>query len=335
MSKARELAELGAVYDSGALTNRNLIINGAFQCWQRGTSSTTHGYGSADRWFHYTTGTGFTFAQSTDAPDGFTYSLTTTGTPADEYNITQGIELPAANEAGVLFNGQTITVSYYAKSSVAGDRLWNMLIFRTSAASSSGQVVVDFDNTNNNLLSTSWQRFSKTYTIGVAPANNCNQLAFAIRSRNNANSSATPAGNISVTGVQIELGSEATPFEHRSFADELARCERYFQTYSKRNWQGTNEHSGNYKMYVDGVFRQKMRAAPSASFVGTVTIGRPQVAVSQRPDSIGGLSTEGFQDCGWPSSGTYGGSLGSHGDAYYRMAVGDGPTNRIDFDAEL
>ena len=78
-----------------------------------------------------------------------------------------------------------------------------------------------------------------------------------------------------------------------------------------------------------------MRAAPTASFIGTVIIARPQVGVTQRPNAIGGLSTEGFQNCSWPSSGTYGGSLGSHGDAYYRMAVGDGPTNRIDFDAEL
>jgi len=275
MSKARELAELGAVYDSGALSNRNLIINGAFQCWQRGTSSTTHGYGSADRWYHYTTGTGFTFAQSTDAPDGFTYSLTTTGTPADEYNITQGIELPAANEAGVLFNGQTITVSYYAKSSVAGDRLWNMLIFRTNAVSSSGQVVVDFDNTDNNLLSTSWQRFSKTYTIGVAPANNCNQLAFAIRSRNNANSSSTPAGNISVTGVQIELGTEATPFEHRSFGQELALCQRYYFV-NDPDAVSTYMASGAYTSHATTAihvvnFPATMRAAPT---VGSYTLSQ-------------------------------------------------------------
>ena len=53
MSKARELAELGAVYDSGALSNRNLVINGAMQVAQRGTSSTgfsaTSGYYTVDR----------------------------------------------------------------------------------------------------------------------------------------------------------------------------------------------------------------------------------------------------------------------------------------------
>ena len=78
-----------------------------------------------------------------------------------------------------------------------------------------------------------------------------------------------------------------------------------------------------------------MRAAPTSSIVGLVTIARPQVGVTQRPNVIDGLSTEGFYRCRWPSSGTYGGQLGSHGDAYYRMAVGAGPTNRIDFSAEL
>ena len=52
MSKARELAELGAVYDSGALSNRNILINGAMQISQRATAATavTGGYATVDRW---------------------------------------------------------------------------------------------------------------------------------------------------------------------------------------------------------------------------------------------------------------------------------------------
>lgn len=276
--------------DNAIHGRRNLIINGAMQCWQRGTSSTTHGFGSADRWFHYTTSTGFTFSQSTDAPEGFTYSLTTTGTPSGEYNITQGIELPAANEAGQLFNGQKITVSYYAKSSVAGDRVWNMLIFRTNSVSSSGQVVVDFDNTDNNLLSTSWQRFTKTYTIGVDPANNCNQLAFAIRSRNNANTSSTPAGNISVTGVQIELGDKVTPFEHRSFGEELLLCQRYYVQMCDNTSQssiayGRGAGSGQNAVCAAPI-PVPLRASPTVTTSGTYHVSDSNSRVSATPTSI-------------------------------------------------
>jgi hypothetical protein len=56
--------------------------------------------------------------------------------------------------------------------------------------------------------------------------------------------------------------------------------------------------------------------------------------VSQRPNALGQLSNEGFMSCSWPTSGTYGGQLGTHGDAYYRMSM-SGSGNSIDFAAEL
>jgi len=255
---------------------RNFIINGGFDVWQRGTSSTTHGYGSADRWFHYTSGTGLTYIRSTDVPSnsGLHYSITSTGTPTDQWHITQGIELPAVDDPGVFYNGQTITISYWAKSSVSGDRLWNAIFFRTAVASSSGQVVVDYDTTDNNLLTTSWQRFSKTYTIGVDPANSCNQLAIGIRTRNNAEDGNTPAGNIFVAGVQLELGSEATPFEHRPYADELLRCQRY---YYKLN-PGTRDYvpmfgDGNVWRIRSVDFPVTMHSIPACSITATPASG--------------------------------------------------------------
>ena len=341
MSKARELAELGAVYDSGALSNRNLVINGAMMVSQRATSvssQTGAGYKTIDR--IYTNASGSIYNQSqqtvtvggeTGLPTQFTkflrHDVTTSNDNAHFYHK---IEDVASVPEG------TVTLSFYAKGTTpTGGLAFAAYQNFGTGGSPSSEVAITISDTVT--LTSTWQRFSVNITVpsitGKTLGTNGNShFYFGIGQMAN---TSTNAYQLDIIGLQLEVGSEATPFEHRSFADELARCERYFQTYSKRNWQGTNEHSGNYKMYVDGVFRQKMRAAPSASFVGTVTIGRPQVAVTQRPDSIGGLSTEGFQDCGWPSSGTYGGSLGSHGDAYYRMAVGDGPTNRIDFDAEL
>jgi len=239
MSKAAELAALIANVNNGSsLANKNLIINGNFEIWQRSTSQTGSGsyaYGSADRWMIY--GSGQTFARSTSVPSdtGLQYSITTTGTPSDEYNITQGIELPSTGNAGQFYVGQKITISYYAKSSSAGDRLWNALLFRNSVNSSTNQVVVDFDNTDNNSLTTSFQRFSKTYTIGdgVTPHANNACLSVQLRSRNSANDSSTPSGNITVTGVQLEIGEKATAFEHEPYEATLRKASRYYTEISR------------------------------------------------------------------------------------------------------
>ena len=248
---------------------KNLIINGAMQVWQRGTSSSSAGYQTADRFYHYT-GNGLTHARSTDVPsgEGFTYSLSTTGTPSDEYNVGQSIELPADGEAGLFYNGQKITVSYWAKSSVAGDRLWNALFFRDSHASSSNQSTVDFDNTDNNQLTTSWVRYTKTYTIGVNPNGTNKSLTLQIRSRNSAQDSNTPGGNISITGVQLEVGDTTTPFEHRSYGEELALCQRYYWKLSAddssggQNYWGVGVGSGS-QIVVPLTLPTEMREEPT------------------------------------------------------------------------
>jgi len=79
MSKARGLADLGNVYDDGALSNRNLIINSAMQVAQRGTSFTV-GNNSAtytlDRWNVYERGdAAITVSQESDGPSALTKSL--------------------------------------------------------------------------------------------------------------------------------------------------------------------------------------------------------------------------------------------------------------------
>ncbi len=267
MSKARELAELGSVYDSGALSNRNKIINGAFQVWQRGTSQTgSNSYGSVDRWVLYTSGNGLTAAQSNDVPSGsgLTYSIATTGTPSGEYILAQGIELTKTGYAGEFYNGQKITISYYAKSSVAGDKLRHFIGFRNTTTSSTNQSIIE-NNTNQNDLTTSYQKFSKTYTISVDPNSTNTVLCVMIRTRNAANDSSTAAGNITIAGVQLEFGTEATPFEHRSFGDELARCQRYYY----RHVNGDNQFIGGGDMYTTSQlnanidFPTAMRAFPS------------------------------------------------------------------------
>jgi hypothetical protein len=79
-----------------------------------------------------------------------------------------------------------------------------------------------------------------------------------------------------LTGIQLEIGEQATPFEHRSFADELARCQRYYQkSYTDSVTAGSVSQLGAHMVYIPAtgntfrytlVFEDQMRANPTATF---------------------------------------------------------------------
>ena len=252
---------------------KNKIINGSMLIWQRGTVQTTsnnNSYHCVDRWAPYSSGR-TQYQQSTDVPDGFAYALATSGTPTGEYIISHGIELPGAGIAGEFYVGQKFTVSYYAKSTVAGDRLMDWMAFRVGQTSSSSQVEAKVnDGSQYHSLSTGWKRYSRTYTITGTPAANNICVALAIR---NHWDNPIAAGNISITGVQLELGKVATPFEHRSYGEELALCQRYFQQRITAGaalgagiWYTNTQVLGYYKFDVT------MRTSPTVTVSSNISI---------------------------------------------------------------
>ena len=354
------LDTLGA--SSGSLGNRNAITNGGMTIDQRNsgsatTPSTDRTY-TLDRWLaRMSSGSKYSVQQVADAPSGYYNSLkvtslaaTTVGstdyyqinTPLEGYNVTRF-------DLG-LSTAKKLTLSFWVKSSLtgtfggaysnnAGNRFYAWT-YTISSANTWEHKTVTVDGVTDG----SWERTNGAglwvyWTLGAGSGITATAGAWGTTFKRGptgaTNVVATNAATWQITGCQLEVGSGSTDFEEELPGVTLNKCERYFQTYSKRYWQGTNEHVANYYMYCDGVFRQKMRAAPTATFVGTITIGRPQVGVTQRPNEISGLSSQGFLGFKWPTSGTYGGQLGTHGDTYYRMYVCDGPTNRLDFDAEL
>lgn len=87
-------------------------------------------------------------------------------------------------------------------------------------------------------LTSSWQRFTKTFDVGslagmTTPT--ANSLIY-IAIRQSQSDSGTAAWELNLTGMQLELGTEATPFEHRSFGQELALCYRYFYKVEKSGY---------------------------------------------------------------------------------------------------
>ena len=202
-----------AMPSSGPLSNRNLIINGAMQVWQRGTSQTSSGSYGADRfWMSNATSA----ARNTDAPAGFTYSTKLTYNASD-MAIGQPIELPATGQQGQLAAGTTVTLSYYAKVDSGTEAIQTSINFRDGKFDSTNQVAFTSSNANAT-WTTTWTRYEHQFTVPTVAGTNV--LA------------GLEIGGISkdayITGVQLEVGSVATPFEHRSYGDELRRCQRYY-----------------------------------------------------------------------------------------------------------
>jgi len=310
MSKARQLADLGNVYDDGALSNRNLIINGAMKVAQRGTSVTgvtSSGYRTCDRFVvsMLTLGT-WTISQSTDAPEGFANSLkldctTADASPAagDYLFIDQRIE---GQNLQMLKKGTSnalpLTLSFWVKSSKTGDFQVNLndtdntriisSVVTINATSTWEQKTITFDgdttgtlgNDNDTSLRVEmWFDAGSNWTSG-ATATAWESLVSADRAAGTTLALGNSTSNeLYLTGVQLEVGDTATPFEHRSYGDELARCQRY---YSYGDYRGTTVTYDQVVSPPNIYHPVELRASPSLSF-GSVS--------TSSSDGISGLSS--------------------------------------------
>jgi hypothetical protein len=262
-SKARGLADLGNVYDDGALSNRNLIINGAMQVWQRGTSvsATSSGYSTADRWRHNASGGNLSLSRQSltlgqaDIPQQFKYYYrldVTTGN--DNAGIATRIE-DVDSVQGVH------TLSFYAKGT--NPNSGNVQITLAQYFGSGGSAYAD--QTETITLTSSWKRFVITFT----PQNILGKTIgsgsyFQVYFSQPSNDTSTAAWTLDFTGVQLEVGDTATPFEHRSYGDELARCQRYYYRLPP-NTETVFASLFNARHVCRVPFPTTMRANPSAS----------------------------------------------------------------------
>lgn len=237
---------------TGALSNRNIIINGAMNVWQRGTSQTTSGNYAADR-FWMTNAT--SAARDTSAPAGFVYSTKLTYNSSD-MSIGQPIELTATGiQDGVLASGNTVTLSYYAKVDSGTEAIGTGINFRESKFSSSNQVA--FTSSNSNATwTTTWTRYEHQFTVPTVAGTNV-IAAFEINGISR---------TAYITGVQLEVGTQASSFEHRSYSDELQRCRRYFQHFTCGG-AGTATGGGQTQSAMCTVnYSPEMRATPTVTF---------------------------------------------------------------------
>ena len=294
------------------LSNRNLIINGAMQVAQRGTSSTDGGYHTVDR-FRVDYGgqdEANTQAQvnvtSGGAYDsGFRKALKvtngnqTSGAGASDYSqILTRLEGQDIANSGWNYTSTSsfITLSFWVKSSVAqvfsgslrtSDGTSYSYKFDTPSLSANtwtkvtktipGNSNLTFNNDNTNGLDLYF--FPAIFsTYASSNSNTETWITSATNTYANLTSSTwwtTNDATFEITGVQLEVGSVATDFEHRSFADEIIRCERYYRRdsadgvvyYRFAQGQCTSTTGSQYVVK----WPTRMRAAPTYAVSGTIT----------------------------------------------------------------
>jgi hypothetical protein len=315
-----------------SLKNRNLIINGAMQVAQRGTSFSAGGaVYTLDRWLVFRSAA----SQSTDVPTGEglvnSIQLTITSQTSGQF---ASVEQKFENEKLVV--GRQLTFSFWIKGSTTG----TAVVRNFSQSNSIGFGHTAFD------ITTSWQRVTATFTVPSLGGGTSNWCSFGIDFNVNnvaglsysgsGVSEPSYTGTVYLTGVQLEVGDVATPFEHESYGETLAKCQRYYT-------EVTSASSGGYifgpspgmawnSTSISGsqiIFPVEMRTAPSF----TQSVGTPQLYSPYRGafNATFNLSTTFNKGVVITTSG----SSGLIQDSMYWLIEGSSAVARLKFDAEL
>ena len=289
------------------LSNRNVVINGAMQVAQRGTSTasiTTAGYYTADRWYANIISLGtWTMSVENDAPtgSGFRKSIKMLCTTADAS--------PAASDQARLdtfLEGQNVqqflkgtssakqfAISFWVKSNITGTFIVNLVdadntrsvsaSYTINAANTWEKKTITFpadttgafDNDNNvSLRVIFWLASGSTWTSGTLNTA-WESTVEANRAAGQTNLAAT-TNAWQVTGVQLEAGAVATPFEFEDYGVTVAKCQRYFYALvakddSRDTTTGINAYYfSSTDMRGQVAFPVPMRAAPT---LATTTSG--------------------------------------------------------------
>ena len=215
---------------------RNVVMNGGFDVWQRGTSAAFTATAStsflADRWSVYR---GTTFADATQSRisaglDGFQYALrmqrnnTTTGT--NKMYVGTSLETSTATKLA----NKPVVLSFYARAGSnysSASNVLEVLLYSGTGTEANG-VHINFTSATSVVnttatLTTSWQRFTYSGTMPATSSQLLVQLSFIPVGTAGAND------YVDITGVQLEENTMATPFEQRPIGTELGLCQRYYQ----------------------------------------------------------------------------------------------------------
>ena len=297
MSNARKLAD--NLPTDGSLSGRNMLINGDMSIAQREVTSYAvgdgHGYKNVDRWkvFAGNTAGRATMQQNTDAPSGFNHSLKFSCTTADtsiaaneSFGISQFVEASTCARTGTGTSGaEQLTLSFYAKADSTKTYVVQILNNKHSGY---------IHNNRTFTVTSSWQRFEMTFQADTTADSKFDgtltDAGFGLSFYLHAGSDFTSATLASdwatgvtnraagtqsffsstnnrfyLTGCQLEVGPQSTPFEHEPVGVNLSKCQRYFyklpmSTYGPFFCQYVSSHR-----FAHIWFPTRMRTTPTSS----------------------------------------------------------------------
>jgi len=314
MSKARQLAQK----PTQPTGRKNLIINGAMQVAQRGTSFSTLSSTqyTLDRFGYYLEGGGagrVTITQDADAPNGFANSLKVDVTTADaslasgqDYRVRYVVEAQDLQQLDYGASGaKPITISFWVKSNKTGTYTLN--IYEADSAR-----IIGAEYTINS--ASTWEKKEVTFAGDTGGGiNNDNGASMYIQwvlgcgssftsgtfatswqayssgdyfSSNQTNLLDSTSNELYITGVQLEVGSVATEFEHRSYGEELRLCKRYYTQGGiieaaaiARRYTNTGS-SINYGGHF--LFETEMRQNPTVTLSNTALVGATSIVAAHQ-----------------------------------------------------
>jgi len=291
---------------------RNLIINGAMQVAQRGTQTNqTTAFTACDRFDIAVNGAAImTTSQDTTVPSGqgFSNSLKIDVTTADSSLAASDLvllrhKIEAQNLQHLLYgtsDAKSITLNFWVRSTKTGTYIielrhvnatyYNSQAYTINTADTWQNVTVTFDgytatafNNDNGLglVIDWWLAAGSTFSGGTLSSNTW-QNTEANRTAGQVNFVDNVANNFYLTGVQLELGSTATPFEHRSYGEELSLCERYYVKHSLDAYQRYDSaaHADTTsRVWSTPSLPTTMRTTPTISQTGLTVDGEAVVSI--------------------------------------------------------
>jgi len=273
MTKARQLADLGNVYDDGALSNRNRIINGSFKISQRGDFSSattiTNWQYYIDRFVCYGQSNG---AKLTHADNSLKLEAFTTAT-------NRMFAMTKLEPVDIQKN-TTYTLSFYVTT--------NSSNFRVNVNDLSSPVLT---YTSPSVVVPNGVRTKVSVPIAVgSTVTTVFEIAIGLFASGRTNVAITSGDYFVLEEVQLEVGKVATPFEHRSYGEELALCQRYYEiidTFDSNSlfWSG-DATSGNVYFISTGYAVSK-RVSASVTITETNVSGFSSTVTASSNDPYG------------------------------------------------